>query len=86
MNRHRLVIVVENDDLKEPAASVGTDVEITVALAHDADSVADRVLDVLVDNTVLAGVVRNLHLKQVTLPTVSEQGNLRIYDLHVGLE
>jgi len=44
-----------------PAGPAGTDVEVTVALAHYADGVADCVLDVLVGNTVLTGVVRDLH-------------------------
>ena len=60
MDRHRLAVVVENDDLEEPAGPVGTDVEVTVALAHYADGVADCVLDVLVGNTVLTSVVRDL--------------------------
>ncbi len=62
MDRNELSVVIENDDLKEPAGSVGTDVEIAIALAHNADGVADCVLDVLVVNTVLAGVVGDLHL------------------------
>ena len=60
MDRHRLAVIVENDDLKEPAGPVGTDVEVTVALAHYADGVADCVLDVVVGNAVLTGVVRDL--------------------------
>ncbi len=61
VNRHRLAIVIENNDLKEPAGPVGTNVEVTVTLIHDANGVADRVLDVVVRDTVLAGVVRDLH-------------------------
>jgi uncharacterized protein len=61
VDRHRLAVVVENDNLEEPAGPVGTDVEVTVALAHHAEGVADCVLDVLVGNTVLTGVVRDLH-------------------------
>jgi hypothetical protein len=57
-----VAVVVENDDLKAPAGPVGSDVEVTVALAHYADGVADCVLDVLVGNTVLTGVIRDLHL------------------------
>ena len=34
MDCHGLAVVVENDDLKEPAGPVATDVEVTVALAH----------------------------------------------------
>jgi hypothetical protein len=56
VDRHRLAVVVENDDLKEPAGPVGADVEVTVALAHYADGVADCVLDALVGNTVLTAL------------------------------
>ncbi len=47
---------------------VGTDVEITVALAHYADGVADCVLDVLVGNTVLTGIVRDFDLCRLPCP------------------
>ena len=57
-----MAVVVEDDHLKEPASAVGTDVEVTIALPHYADGVADCVLDVVVGNTVLAGVVRDLRL------------------------
>ena len=71
MDRHRLAVIVEDDDLQEPAGSVCSDVEVTVALAHDTDSVANCVLNILVGNTVLAGIVRDLHTMQVTLRTSS---------------
>lgn len=45
MNRYRLAVVVEDDDFKEPAGPVGSDVEITVALAEHAYGVPDRVLE-----------------------------------------
>ena len=69
MDRHRLAVIVEDDDLKKPAGSVCSDVEVTIALAHDTDSVANCVLNILVGNTVLAGVVRDFHTMQVTLRT-----------------
>ncbi len=69
MDRHGLAVVVENDDLKEPASAVGTDVEVTVGPADYADGIVDCVLDVLVGNTVLTGVVRDLHLRK--LPCLS---------------
>ena len=78
MDRHRLAVVVENDDLKEPAGPVGTDVEITVALAHYADGVADCVFDVLVGNTVLTGVVRDLALCRLSCPPVVVQVTLHL--------
>ena len=53
MDRHRLAVVVEHNDFQEPAGPVGTNVEITVALAHYAEGVANCVLDVFVGNTVL---------------------------------
>jgi hypothetical protein len=64
--RHRLAVVVEKDDLEEPARSVGVDVEVAVALVQDACGVADRMLDVFVGDTVLAGVVRDLHHRRLT--------------------
>ncbi len=68
MDRHRLAVVVERDDFQEPTGSVGTDVEITVTLAHYADGVSDCVLDVFVGNTVLTRVVRDLHLCRLPCP------------------
>ena len=78
MDRHRLAVVVENDDLEEPAGPVGTDVEVTVALAHYADGVADCVLDVLVGNTVLTSVVRDLPLCRLPCPPVAAQVTLQL--------
>lgn len=78
MDRHRLAVVIENNDLKESAGSVGTDVEVTVALAHDADSVADCVLDVFVSNVVFTGVVRDLHMRRLPCPPSHVQVTLRI--------
>jgi len=74
----RLAVVVERDDLQEPAGSVGTDVEITVTLAHYADGVADCVLDVLVGNTVLARVVRDLHPCRLPCSAAAVQVTLRL--------
>lgn len=62
MDRHQLAVVVQNDDLKEPAGPISADVELAVTLVHHADSVADCVLDVLVDNAVLVGIGRDLRL------------------------
>lgn len=67
----------EQRPLEESAGPVGTDVEFTVALAHYADGVADRVLDVFVGNTVLAGVVGDLHLCRLTCPSATAQVTLR---------
>ncbi|MGH3543193.1 MAG: hypothetical protein ACRDTO_12625, partial [Mycobacterium sp.] len=77
MNRHRLAVVVENDDLEEPAGPVGTDVEITVALAYYAEGVAHCVLDVLVGNTMLTGRCPRSPPMQVTLPTLIAQVTLQ---------
>ena len=62
---------------------VGTDVQVTVALAHYADGVADCVLDVLVGNTRAYGRCPRSPPMQVTLPAVGAlvtlhlPGNLR---------
>ncbi|MGH3556780.1 MAG: hypothetical protein ACRDTK_04675 [Mycobacterium sp.] len=77
MNRHRLAVVVENDDLEEPAGPVGTDVEIKVALAYYAEGVAHCVLDVLVGNTMLTGGVRDLDLRRLPCPTLIAQVTLQ---------
>lgn len=53
MDRHGVAVVIENDDLEEPARPVGTDVEVTVALAQYAHGIADCMLDVLVGNPFL---------------------------------
>ncbi len=86
MDRHWLAVVVENDDLKELAGSVSTDVEVTVALADYVDGVADRVLDVLVGNTVFSGAVGNLHLCR--LPCLPSPGKLSCDGLnrHPGVD
>lgn len=53
MDRHRLALVVEDDDLKESTGSVGTDVEVTVALADNADGVSHRMFYVEISDAVL---------------------------------
>lgn len=80
MDRHWLAVVVEDDDLKESTATVGTDVKVTGTLAHYADGVADCVHDVLIGNAVPTSVVRDLHVVQVTLPVPVVQVNLRKSD------
>ncbi len=65
MDRHEVAVVIEDHDLQEPAGSVGSDVEITVALVEYADGVADRVLDVEIIDSVLAGVVSDLHVRRL---------------------
>lgn len=72
--RHRVdsnefAAVIKYNYLKKAAASLGTDVEIAVPLAHNADCIAHGVFDICVGNAVFAGVIRNFHLQQVTLPT-----------------
>lgn len=62
MYRHGLSILVEDDDLKKPTGSVGTNVEVTIALVEHADGVSYRVLNVEVSDTVLARVVGDLHV------------------------
>jgi hypothetical protein len=47
---HGLAVVIDNDDLEEPASPVSTDVKVTVVLAYHADDVADCVFDVFVCN------------------------------------
>jgi len=53
VDRHRLALVVEDDDLKESTGSVGTDVEVTVALADNADGVSHRMFYVEISDAVL---------------------------------
>jgi hypothetical protein len=58
---HRLAVVIEDDDLEQPARVISTDVEIAASLVDHADGVANGVLDVGVFDAVLAGGVRDLH-------------------------
>ena len=76
MYRYQLAVVIENDDLKEPAGPVGTDVETAVALTHYTNGVADRMLDVLVGNAMLTRVVRDLHQCKVPCLSVTAQVTL----------
>lgn len=70
MDRYRLAVVVEDDDFEEPPCPVGSNVEITVALTEHANGVPDCVLDVLVGNTMFAGVVRDLNFRRLTCSSV----------------
>jgi len=78
VDRHRLAVVVEHDDFQEPASPVGTNVEITVTLAHYAEGVANCVLDVLVGNTVFTRVVRDLHPCRLPCSAAAVQVTLRL--------
>jgi len=77
VDRHRLAVVVEHNDFQEPAGPVGTNVEITVALAHYAEGVANCVLDVFVGNTVFTRVVRDLHLCRLLCSALAVQVTLQ---------
>lgn len=93
VDRHEVAVVIEDHDLQEPAGSVGSDVEITVALVEYADGVADRVLDVEIIDAVLAGVVSDLResrlsclrrIAQVTLRRGASFGGAILYrDAHL---
>jgi len=77
MDRHRIAVVVEDDNLKQPPVRSAPMYRSRFALAGHPDGVVDCVLDVLVGNAVLTGVVHDLDLcrlpcifcfAQVTLP------------------
>jgi len=71
-----LAIVVDDDDFKEPAGSVGADVEVAVALVEHTDGVAHRVLNVQVTDAVFPGGVRDLHECRLPCPNESWQVTL----------
>lgn len=77
MDRHEVAVVIEDYDLQEPAGSVGSDGEITVALVEHADDVADRVLNVEIIDAVLAGVVSDLHERRLACLRCITQVTLR---------
>lgn len=62
MDDHRLLVwvIVEHDDLEKAPGSVGSDNEGPPFAGDEPDRVANRVGDVLVRDTVLAGAVRDL--------------------------
>ncbi len=76
MDGYGLAVIIEDDDFKEPTGSIGTDVEVSVALVEYADSVAYRVLDVQISGAVLTGVVRDLHGRRLPCLVESWQVNL----------
>lgn len=55
-----LTVDVKDDDLQDPACSVGTYVEIAVALVEHAESIADRVLNIQIIDAVLTSTVGDL--------------------------
>jgi len=57
VDRDGLAVVVQHDDLDEPACTVSADVEVSITLTDDPDGVAYGVFDVEVCNTVLARAV-----------------------------
>lgn len=61
MDGYGSAVVIEDDDLEQPAGTVSTDVEIAVAVVDHTDGVADGVLDVGIVDAVLASGVRDLH-------------------------
>lgn len=77
MDRYRLAVVVKDDDFEEATCRVGSDVEITVSPAEHAYGVPDGVLVVVVGDTMLAGVVRDLHFRRLTCSSNLAQGILR---------
>ena len=60
-------VVIEHDDLEDPARLVGSDDEVSAAAGHDAHGVADCVPDVFVSNSMLPRAVRDLHSDKATL-------------------
>lgn len=77
VDRYRLTVIVENDDLKQATGSVCADVEVAVALPNHTDGVADCVVDVLICDTVPAGIVRDLHISKLPCLADGMQVTLR---------
>ena len=76
MDGYGLTIVVDDDDFKEPAGSVGADVEVAGALVEHTDGIAHRVLDVQVTDAVLPSGARDLHECKLPCPSESWQVTL----------
>jgi len=60
-------IVVEDDHLKQPTRTIRADDEVAALSGNHPKRIADRVVDVLIADPVLARAVRYLHLDKVTL-------------------
>jgi len=69
MNDDRLFvrIVVEDDHLEQPTRTIRADDEVAALPSNHPKGIADRVVDVLIADPVLARAVRDLHLDKVTL-------------------
>ncbi len=69
MNRDRLLVrvIVENNDLQEPASSIRTDDEISAFAGDHPQRIADGMLDVFVADAVRSRAVRDLHQDKVAL-------------------
>jgi hypothetical protein len=78
MNDDRLFvrIVVKDDHLEQSTRTIRADDEITALSNYHPQGIADRVVDVLIADSVLTRAVRDLHLDKVTLSIVARQGQL----------
>jgi hypothetical protein len=70
VDHDRLVvcIIVEYDNLQQSAGAIGSDDEISVGPWDHANWIANGVLDVFVEDAVLARAVRDVHSDKVALP------------------
>ena len=69
MNHHGLLvgIIVENDNLQQPASSICANDEISSFAWSDPQRIADYMLDVFVADAVPSRAVRDLHSDKVAL-------------------
>ena len=69
-------IVVEDDHLEQPTRAIRADDEVAALASDHPKGIADRVVDVLIADPVLARAIRDLHLDKVALSTIARQGDL----------
>ena len=82
MNDDRLFvrIVVEYDHLEQPARAIRADDEIAALSCDHPQGIANRVVDVLIADPVLARAIRNLHVDKVTLSNIGVKVTLCAVD------
>lgn len=66
-DRLAVLVVINDDDLQQPAGAIGTDDEVSAGTGDQSNGKADGMQDVFVEDAVLSRTVRDVHLDKVAL-------------------